>query len=424
LEVYFRAKKEDAENNFSFESFVDFPIVSILVPAYNEQDVVKKTLQSIFDLDYPHEKLDVIIIDDGSTDGTLEVANKFISKNNSKGFMKVISHKNMGKAASLNKALELVRGEFFACLDADSFVEKKSLKDMLSLYYQENDPNLVIITPAMKVDSPKTFLQRIQWMEYLVMILLSRISSFLDCLYVAPGPFSLYRTGVIKELGGFDLETVAEDQEIAYRVQKQNYRIKHCPTGYVHTTAPPNFYPFYRQRRRWYIGSMQCAYKYRGIIGNLSYGDFGLIQMCMNVFGFLFGGAAVFLSIKYLFLPFFEWLSGAFAIGFDFIPFLLSLDFSFRGLFVNLELLLPFLVLLSLTLFFFLMAHKNSNEKLFKFGYLEVIPYLFVYFILVGGILLVSALEFGVKQDSWRFWHRQTAESSENMGNRSKKFKW
>jgi hypothetical protein len=70
------------------------------------------------------------------------------------------------------------------------------------------------------------------------------------------------------------------------------------------------------------------------------------------------------------------------------------------------------------------MAHKNSNEKLFKFGYLEVIPYLFVYFILVGGILLVSALEFGVKQDSWRFWHRQTAESSENMGNRSKKFKW
>ena len=95
------------------------------------------------------------------------------------------------------------------------------------------------------------------------MIFVGRLTSQLDSLYVAPGPFSLYKTKVIRKLGGFDETSLTEDQEIAYRVQKHNYKIKQCFDGYVETEAPRAFKGFYKQRKRWYKGGLSCVYKYK-----------------------------------------------------------------------------------------------------------------------------------------------------------------
>ena len=360
------------------------PLVSIIVPAYNEENTILKTLRSINRIDYPKEKLDVYVIDDGSKDKTKEIIQAYIK---GKTQFKLISHKNMGKAASMNKALNLAKGEFFACLDADSFVDPLTLRKMLSLYYKENDPELVIITPAMKVDGPKNLLQKVQWLEYLVIILIARLSSHLDSLYVAPGPFSLYKTQVIRKLGGFDEKNITEDQEIAYRVQKNHYKIRQCFDGYVYTTAPKKIVPFYKQRRRWYLGSIICVNQYKGIIANKKYGDFGMMQMVKNLLGYLLSIAGIIIAIYFLLLPFFEKIKNLILIKFNILPYLLNLELKFNLMNILLiDLRKSFLIVFIFIIGFFLFyqAHKNANEKMTSFGFIPLIPYFLFYYLLKG----------------------------------------
>lgn len=371
-----------------------YPLISIFVPAYNEEKTILGTLQSIEGLDYPKNKLEVIVINDGSKDNTVKIISAYIQD---KPHFRLLSHKNMGKAASLNKALAQAKGEFFACLDADSFVEKLTLRKMLHLYYQEKDPRLAIVTPAMKVAHPENFLQKIQWLEYIVLIFISRLASQMDSLYVAPGPFSLYRTDIIRKLKGFDPSSITEDQEIAYRIQKYHYRIKQCFDGYVYTTAPKTLKPFYRQRRRWYLGSIDCLHRYKELVANRKYGDFGLMQMVKSVLGYILSIAGVILSIYLFIIPLGKWLQKFFVINFGIITYIQSLTFHIQKLDFLLAdfkkiFLLIFLFLTSL--FFFYQAHRNAREKINRFGWIPIIPYFLFYYLLKGLILLASLAEF------------------------------
>lgn len=393
LLVYFDQKKifrkEKAEINLS-----SYPFISILVPAYNEEKTIEKTLCSIDRLDYPKEKLEVIVINDGSKDNTETVVNKFIT---GKSEFKLLSHPNRGKAASLNRALALAKGEFFACLDADSFVHPLTLRKMIALYQKENDPTIAIITPAMKVAEPKTILQKIQWLEYLVMILFSRITSSLHSLYVAPGPFSIYRTDIIKNLGEFDEKNITEDQEIAYRVQLKQYKIKQCFDGYVYTTAPAKLKSFYRQRRRWYLGSIICLHQYRQMIANKRYGDFGMMQMVKNSLGYFLAIAGITISLYYIILPLIRALGRMNAINFDLINYAISFQSNvniFTFLLMDFKLLFLVLLLFLIGFIFFYAAHKNAEEKISRFGWLPILPYFAGYYLLKGTILLVSLGQF------------------------------
>ena len=368
------------------------PFVSVLIPAYNEEKTILKTLESVDGIAYPKEKLEVIVINDGSTDSTFKIISGFICN---KPNFRVISHQNMGKAASLNKALQIAKGEFFACLDADSFVDKLTLRKMLSLYYEEKDPDLAIITPAMKVYEPKNILQKVQRLEYLVIILFARLSSHLDSLYVAPGPFSLYRTEIIRKLGGFDETNITEDQEIAYRAQQNHYRIKQCFDGYVYTTAPRRIKPFYKQRRRWYLGSLICLHKYKKIIANKKYGDFGIMQMVKNVLGYFLAFTGIFLAGYFIVVPLFRTISNLIAIKFKIIPYLKEMSLQFDWInFLSNDFRLAFIVMLlfAISFFFFYQAHKNAGEKMIKSGFLPMIPYFLFYYLLKGIILLITLL--------------------------------
>tara|TARA_Y100000310_G_scaffold345611_2_gene467299 strand:+ start:3213 stop:4517 length:1305 start_codon:yes stop_codon:yes gene_type:complete len=379
----------------------EFPLVSILVPAFNEERTIEGTMQSVFDIDYPKDKLDVILIDDGSSDNTLSKMKEFISEKKANHY-RIISHTNMGKASSMNVALKQALGEYFACLDADSFVDPKSLRKMLALYEEENDPHLAIITPAMKVDSPKGILQKIQWFEYLVMIFVGRLTSHLDSLYVAPGPFSLYRLDIIKKLGGFAKDTLTEDQEIAYRMQKGQYRIKQCFDAYVYTVAPDKLPEFYRQRRRWYIGSMQCAYKYKDMIADKKYGDFGILQMVKNVLGYGLALSGILFAMYFFVWPLWQKFMRGWTIGFDIWPYFSELKFIITPVFMDVQRSSVLIILFAVSGFFFWQAHKNGNEKIHPKYYLSIIPYFAFYYLLKGGILLLSMIEFArVKKIKW-----------------------
>ncbi|HLD72106.1 MAG TPA: glycosyltransferase [Candidatus Nanoarchaeia archaeon] len=393
-DVFRKEENDSSEQDGKGHSLQKLPLVSVLVPAFNEEKTIIRTLESIHQLDYPKERLEVIVIDDGSKDKTKKMVGWYIQD---KSQFKLISHQNCGKAASLNKALKIAKGEFFACLDADSFVDRATLKKMLVQYYSENDPKLAIITPAMKVYQPKNLLQRLQWLEYIVIILIARLSSQIDSLYVAPGPFSLYRTEIIRKLGGFDEKSITEDQEIAYRVQKEQYKIKQCPKGYVYTVAPEAIRPFYRQRRRWYLGSLDCVYKYRGLIANQKYGDFGMMQMIKNALGYFLAITGMGLAVYIFILPLLERLKNLVLIKFNIWPYLLNLKLNLNFLsFLLIDfrkgVVIVFLGMVGITLFY--LAHKNANEKMIKFGWIPLIPYAFFYYLLKGTILLLSLFEF------------------------------
>ncbi len=391
--VYLDKRKEFGKVETPVERTYE-PFVSIIVPAFNEEKTILKTLHSIYALDYPMHKFEVIVVNDGSKDGTLEVVTSFgKGKNN----LIILSHENCGKAASMNKALAVARGEYFACLDADSFVHPLTLRKMMYIFSSEKDEKLAIVTPAMKVYEPINILQRVQWLEYLVIILIARLSSEMDSLYVAPGPFSVYRTSVIRKIGGFDSKNITEDQEIAYRIQKHHYRIKQCPDGYVYTTTPSTFKGFYRQRRRWYLGGMVCAAQYKELVANKEYGDFGIMQMVKNVLGYVFAVLGIGLGVYFILKPLYHYIRAMMLVHLDIWPYILALKwkltwFSFLMVDFRKGFLVLFLMIIGYFLFF--AALKNSKEKLSAQGWIPLFPYFAYYYTLKAYILLVCVYKF------------------------------
>jgi cellulose synthase/poly-beta-1,6-N-acetylglucosamine synthase-like glycosyltransferase len=257
-----------------------FPSITFLIPAHNEEKNIGKCLKSILSLNYPKNKLKVIVIDDGSSDNTAKIVKKFKE-------VKLIRQKQQGKAVALNNGLKHVNTELVACMDADSFPDKDFLMKMVG--YMERK-NVASVTPAVKVLEPKTMMQKIQWVEYLWSIFLRKLFNFFDCQYVTPGPGSIYKTFILKKVGGFDEKNYTEDTEIAFRLVDKGYKIENSIDAYVYTLAPSNFKTLFRQRVRWYRGYIQNVLKYSKMIANPKYGNLGFFVLPINfVWMFILG---------------------------------------------------------------------------------------------------------------------------------------
>ena len=369
-----------------------YPFVSIIIPAYNEEDTVQSTIASVLNLDYPKNCYEIIVIDDGSTDSTSEKIDASI-KNNSSVPVIFKKQKNQGKAAALNWGLSKSKGDFFACLDADSVVESDILKKML-LFYQEHEKNIVIVTPLMKIVKPKNLLQKFQRVEYILAAFIQRLMGDIDCIYIAPGPFSLYRTKIIQDLGGFDEKNITEDQEIAYRVQSHHFKIRQCPEAFVRTVAPRNLAEFYKQRNRWFKGSLFNLMKYKKMFLNRKYGDFGIFQLPLNLSVYLLGIITFCFFTYYIVKPIWQTVYKIILLNFD-IGTILKQFFSssFDILQLDLGIMFVLYVALSIALYFFYVSHQFSNEKMFEEGVVYLFPYFFLYYVLLSVISIIVLLE-------------------------------
>lgn len=252
-----------------------YPSVTFLVPAYNEEEYVEECLESLLGQDYPSGKLDIIAINDGSTDSTLEKMKNYKDK------IKIIDKENSGKANSLNYALDQVDTDIVGCMDADSFAEKNFVRNMVG-YFDQKDVKGV--TPAMKVLNPVTWPQKIMWAEFIYNVLLRKMFSIFDSQWVMPGPGSLYDAAYLKELGGWDEETLTEDMEIAFRMFKHGAKLKNSTNAYVDTISPPTLKGLFKQRMRWYRGYINNALSYGELWFNPKYGNLGLIVIPFNAF--------------------------------------------------------------------------------------------------------------------------------------------
>lgn len=254
-----------------------FPSVSIIVPCYNEEKTVSATINSLLSLDYPKNLLSLIVVDDGSTDNTQEILKGF------KGHpqIQVFKKENGGKYTALNFALERIDSELVGCLDADSFVDSTALRRIVP--YFDNEETMAV-TPSIKIHEPKTVLQYVQRVEYSWGILLRRILSSMNALYVTPGPFSIFRTEVFRELGGYRHAHHTEDMELALRMQKKGYKIANSHNAYVYTVGPDKLKGLYKQRVRWAYGFLNNAIDYRDMYFNRQYGHIGVFILPMATF--------------------------------------------------------------------------------------------------------------------------------------------
>ncbi len=263
------------------------PTITILVPVFNEELTVEKTIESLLKLDYPKDKISIMIVDDGSTDNTWNVIQKF------KSFPHIVFHQkeNGGKYTALNYGIEHCESEFIGCLDADSFVDAQALNHIIPYF---DDAETVAVTPSLKILNPDNILGLMQNAEYNMGVFTRKMFSLLDAQYVTPGPFSIFRKEIFKKVGLYRHAHNTEDLEMALRLQKHHYKITNAHKAVVYTVGPRTLYKLYRQRVRWTSGFIQNVIDYRTIILNPTYGNFGVLILPAAIYSIL--GTLIFLT--------------------------------------------------------------------------------------------------------------------------------
>lgn len=289
LEVFFLItffeERESMTHAFTGEKLMRFPSATIIVPCFNEERTLGKTIDSLLRLDYPKDKLKMFIVDDGSTDRTWNILQKFARHPQ----ITLVKKENGGKHTAVNLAIEQTNTELVGCLDADSFVEKGALREIARVFNE--DPSVMAVTPLIIVDNPKTILQKMQETEYHINAFFRRILSPLDAISVTPGPFSFFRREVFTKIGLYKKAHNTEDMEFALRMQSNHMRIRNAHAARVHTTTPETLHKLYRQRLRWAYGMMKNTIDYRFMIFRREYGILGVMVLplsFMGVFIFLY----------------------------------------------------------------------------------------------------------------------------------------
>ncbi|HEY4500713.1 MAG TPA: glycosyltransferase [Candidatus Paceibacterota bacterium] len=250
-----------------------FPSVAIIVPCWNEEKTVAATCDSLLALDYPKDRLEIILVNDGSTDTTPSIMERFAKHPQ----VRIIHKENGGKHTAMNAGVALTNAELVGCLDADSFVESNSLKEIVTCF---NNPQVVATTAAMSVHKPENILQHMQNAEYTFGITLRHVFASINGLYVTPGPFSFYRRETLEKLGGFRYGHQTEDMEMALRIQQAGYEIGNAPRARVYTKAPSTIVRLIKQRTRWITGFLRNVLgEYRSLILNRRHGVLGMLVL-------------------------------------------------------------------------------------------------------------------------------------------------
>lgn len=307
---YLRRGKKEVEKKFPKNKL---PKVSILIPAYNEEKSIARTLDSILKVNYPRNKFEIIVINNNSKDKTLEEAKKYEKKG-----VRVYTETRQGKGCALNFGISKAKGDIIFTMDADTFVTPNSVKDMVQGFA---DSSVMAVTPAMRIHDPRTIWQRIQYVEYLVGIYLRKVFASLNSVWVTPGAFCAYRKEFFEKFGGYDEDNITEDAEITLRIQKERYKIKNYPEACAYTIAPRKFKELLVQRRRWYAGHAKNFWQYRCLFGR-KYGDLGTFVLPVIVLTILF---SVFITV-YLFFKTLSIVHGE-------VAFLKSINYDFSSMF-------------------------------------------------------------------------------------------
>ena len=268
LAQYLRSRRR--ERIHFGESFE--PLVSVVVPAFNEERVICRTIESLLASDYP--KLEIIVVDDGSSDSTYQTAKDAFA-----GVSKVtlLAKPNGGKAEALNFGWRKATGSIIIALDADTLFTPETVS---ALAHRFADERVGAIAGNAKVGNRVNVVTKWQALEYITSQNFDRRAfSSLNCITVVPGAVGAWRRSVLEQVGGFSSDTLAEDQDLTIEVRKLHYRIGYEEAAIGYTEAPDTLRNLAKQRYRWSFGTLQCMWKHKDALLNPKYGTLGFVAM-------------------------------------------------------------------------------------------------------------------------------------------------
>ena len=228
--------------------------VSVIVPAYNEAANIAATVRSLVDSDYP--RLEVIVVDDGSTDGTADIVRRLRLPG-----VRVVRQDNAGKPAALNTGIRHARGELLVLVDGDTVFEP----DAVGLLVQPlRDGRVGAVSGNTKVANRRGLLGQWQHLEYVVGFNLDRrLFDVARCMPTVPGAIGAFRRAALSDVGGVSEQTLAEDTDLTMAVIRAGWRVVYAPDAVAWTEAPGSLRQLWRQRYRWCYGTMQAMWKHR-----------------------------------------------------------------------------------------------------------------------------------------------------------------
>jgi biofilm PGA synthesis N-glycosyltransferase PgaC len=251
----------------------DTPKVSIIVPAYNEEHCIVETLHSLLQVDYPN--LEILLVDDGSTDSTYAKSEPFAGVHDGKT-IKLFRKFQGGKASALNLAFQYCTGEFIVCMDADSQLAPNSIRMLLRRFIHDN---IGACAGQVVIRNRCNLLTHLQALEYMLMNGTARMfQSYFSSVLIAPGPLTMFRRRVLQELqerlqlddngvwlppskglGPWESDTFAEDTKLSLSIQASGAGIVYEPGALSFTSAPTHVQELLNQRYRWNRGNIQAA---------------------------------------------------------------------------------------------------------------------------------------------------------------------
>ncbi|MEK6983233.1 MAG: glycosyltransferase family 2 protein [Nanoarchaeota archaeon] len=270
------------------------PKLSIVIPAYNEEKNIGECLDSVFDSNYPMKKLEVIVVDDGSTDNSLKIMRKYKK-------VSVYVQNHLGKVEALNLGALNCSHDFIITIDADTILDKNCIRELIMPLH---DKNVGVTTGNNEVRNKTSILAIFQSIEYHITNLLRNSFSnvFKDGVWIA-GSLACYRKSAIKRVGFFKKDTLAEDIDIALELKKKGYKAVIVPAAFGQTVVPSKLHDLYKQRVRWWRGVSQAIVKNKELLSLKS--TFSIIYLYLSHFWW---SIYALLSLPLIIFQIFYWL--------------------------------------------------------------------------------------------------------------------
>jgi len=286
LSVYSKFK-EDSQEEPNY-----FPSISIIIPAYNEEKVIANTIEALISEDYP--KKEIVMVNDGSTDKTLEVANRY------KNQIKVLSKENGGKATAMNYAIRYCSGEIIVVVDADTIIGVGSLKQLVQGFKSEK---VAAVAGNIKIRNANNLITKCQSLEYIASIqVVRRVFDYFGSIPIVPGALGAFRKSALIESGLYDKSTIVEDFDCTLKVAKSGFTVSGTVKAIAYTEAPDTLKDFIKQRQRWFRGNLQVYKRHFNILRNprfgflqrLSFPFMLLSAIIMPIVGFMILASTIF----------------------------------------------------------------------------------------------------------------------------------
>ena len=255
--------KRNEESHADQISDAALPMITLVVPAYNEGMVIQAAVRSLLLLDYPN--YEVLVIDDGSSDDTYEKS-LAVAREDHDVPIRVITKPNGGKADALNTGMTHARGEFILNMDGDTKLSRNTLRACIRHF---DNPSIGAVAGNVKVLNRDNIWTKLQALEYVEGLAMARkAQSFMRAVNIIPGPLGMFRKTVLQQAGGYDHDTFAEDCDLTLKLLMRGWHIAYEPTAIAWVETPSRLLDLLKQRYRWTRGILQATRKHRSAMWN------------------------------------------------------------------------------------------------------------------------------------------------------------